>query len=777
MRPRIRTAAIAALIVSAPVVSGAPKEIRKPPVGDTLSVETMRGGSTKVTLKAYEGRGNPLAYQIDRQPKHGTLSDFRQADANRQGFASVIYTHRNDEQSYEDEFTFRARAVGGGVSSPIKVRIRIIDDPPRLAAPTRVDFSAFAGESDLRIIGLTNAGGGVLEGTFRPEEPFHIDGEGKFRLGRGQSTELAVRFSPRSTAAVPTQKLVPTPADPAGIIVLAAETKEPFAAEAGPVEVQNDGAREGTITVTNLCSFPLALSTELHPEGSAEMDSNLQVPAGGKGRLSVRIGADKKGGPLDLSVRIGDEFYSRDLTIPVPAVPPRLELLTAELDFRGQDEAPLVVRNTGGVAGRFKLELPAGLVTRERAANFAVPPGEDTLVNLRREKEIAGEDPEAVIVNLGASGKIPVHVVTAAKTPTPAPTQDSITNSPPTPTVRPEPDWIWTLNKDVKLQASGSDYVVVEWLASKGGSTNAHIATVDAQGIASAYSPQAADRSLLQWIADWWSGLVSRIRGALGGIRGTFDKRLEMSGEEEEPEPTPKPRENIWQSVEVGRDVWENAQISWRVIAQREDDEPKAVSSDFTINGEAGILEAVDEPAPDATREPQPADTATNPMPGVGPVVAMPAQAIKPMAWEPARDGARITYQMPLDEGVRNYRFERMRRFLGTDPATGYARITYEGEPMLQGSAEILERKAVSREGAEYDEVTVRFSGLDSGTEVYWRAVPIAGESGDRLPSEILHFWTLPPPRIPWTSIALFACSGTLLAVMWLRWRSRQPPH
>ena len=778
MRPRLRTAAIAALIVSAPIVSGAPKEIRKPPVGDTLSVESMRGGSAKVTLKAYEGRGNPLVYEIVRQPRHGSLSGFLQADDNRQGFASVIYTHGNDEQSYEDEFTFRARAIGGGVSSPIKVRIRIIDNPPRLASPSRVDFSAFAGESDLRIIGLTNGGGGVLEGTLRPEEPFHVDGDGRFRLGRGQSTELAVRFSPRSTAVVPTQKLVPAPADPAGIIVLAAEAKEPFAAEAGPVELRADGSREGKIIVTNLCSFPLALSTELHPEGAAEMDSDLQVPAGSTGQLSIRIGADKKGGPLDLSVRIRDEFYSRDLSIPFPAVPPRLELMTAELDFRKEKEAALVVRNTGGVAGRFKLELPAGLVTRERAANFAVPPGENTVVNLSREKETAGEDPEAVIVNLGAAGKIPVHVVTAAKAPKPAPEQDSQTNNSTTPLVRLEPDWIWKLNEDVRLQTKGSDYVVVEWLASKGEWTNAHIATVDAQGKASLYSPEPVDPTWWQWIIDWWSGRAAEARVALEEKREFFNKRLEVGGEQEQPEP--KPSEEIWQTTEISPDDWKNPQIAWRIVARRDDGETEAVSSDFTVDGNAGTLEALAAPEPDSTPESKPqevAQDASRPtMPTVKPVVTVPAQAIKPMAWEPTRDGAQITYQMPFDDSVRDYRFERMQRFFGPDPATGYARITYEGEPMPQESAEILERKAVTREGAKYDEVTVRFSGLDSGTEVYWRAVPIAGESGDRMPSEILHLWTLPPPRIPWTSIALVACAAALLAVLWLRWKSRRVP-
>ena len=301
--------------------------------------------------------------------------------------------------------------------------------------------------------------------------------------------------------------------------------------------------------------------------------------------------------------------------------------------------------------------------------------------------------------------------------------------------------------------------------ADKDGWTNAQLAIIDAAGNASPYSPKPVGPTWWQWIVDWWSGRTAEARVALEEKRDFFNKRLEVSGEQEQP----KPSEEVWQTTKISPDDWKNPQVSWRIVARRDDSQAKPVSIDFTVNGNAGILEALAAPEPDATPESTPAETATRPTPTVKPVVAVPAQAIKPMAWEPTRDGAQITYQMPFDDSVRDYRFERMQRFFGPDPATGYARITYEGEPMPQGSAEILERKAATRDGAKYDEVTVRFSGLHSGTEVYWRAVPITAGSGDSMPSEILHFSTLPPPRIPWKSVALVACAAALLAVLWLR--------
>lgn len=54
----------------------APKELRTPPVGETIDAQVMRGGSARITLKAFEGRGNPLAYKIVSRPKNGQLEDF-----------------------------------------------------------------------------------------------------------------------------------------------------------------------------------------------------------------------------------------------------------------------------------------------------------------------------------------------------------------------------------------------------------------------------------------------------------------------------------------------------------------------------------------------------------------------------------------------------------------------------------------------------------------------------------------------------------------------------
>lgn len=410
------------LLLFAAGVSGAPKEIPRPPVGDDLNIEVMRGGSTVVTLKAYEGRNNPLAYEITEKPEHGRLTGFRQADENRQGFASVVYTHGDDETSTADEFAFRARAVtGGGASRPIKVGIRVMDAPPRLAAPQQLDFAAIAGEDDVRVISLTNAGGSILEGRLAPSEPFFVEGDGYFRLGRGESAKMTIRFSPRSTSAVAMQKLSPAPADPSGIIVLNAKAGEPFAAKSGVAEVQPDGAREGIISLTNFSTAPLDLSVGVQPDDGAEVPEKIRIAGKRTAEIPVRIGAEKKGGALDLQIEISNGFATQILTMAMPPVPPRLAVLTSQLDFREQKEAELQVTNSGGVMGRFTLDVPEGIRPVDRALNFSIEPGEMRAVRLQQESANSATTGNTVVVDLGMEGEIPVPLVFAAAKATPSP--------------------------------------------------------------------------------------------------------------------------------------------------------------------------------------------------------------------------------------------------------------------------------------------------------------------------------------------------------------------
>lgn len=781
MRLTIYAGVIALPLFSATLGLAAPKEFPKPPMGDDLSVETWRGGSVRIDLKAYEARNNPLVYEIVREPRHGELSGFLQADENRQGFASVVYTHGDDEDSVEDEFTYKARAIPGGVSRAIKVKVRIRDRTPQLSAPLRVDFAAVAGESDARMIGLTNAGGKVLEGSVEAEEPFSVDGAGYFRLGRNQSTNIVMRFSPRSMAAVAQQKLRPAETDPSAVIVLNGEPREPFKAEAGPIGVLPDGAREGIIVVTNSSSSDLRLEVAARPEGFAGFPASVTIAAGDGAEIPLRIGADKKGSETNLTISISTEFHTQELPMTAPTVPPKLEVLTRELDFRGDKgigskEAELHVRNSGGVPGHFLLRLPKGIAAVDRAQDFTVAPDTDRQVLLSLQNNNSDSDADRVIVDLGKEGMREVPILL------PEPKSEShppTPSTPPTPTPTPAA-MPWQLNEDVKLAKSDHDRPCILWLSAMGGWTNAVLQVVDANG-ARPYEPSAPEeswwRTLWRNFTGWLFGRAGDAQKAVAEQREFFENRLKVPEGSEEHAPESKQSEGEWLSREIATSDLGNPASRWRVVAQRDNSSAEPVSDDFQIDPANTALTAI-APTPTATPAPTQTPQVEQPTPRGGTTRSLKkvphAQSIKLKAWSPALDGAKGVFQMPFDAQVRDYRFERMQRYFGPDPDTGYARVTYQGEPFAKDAVQMLERKATEAEGEKLDEVTVLFTGLPSGAEIYWRAIPLGADGSPGIPSETINFSTLSPRPFPWRSVVLGACILALCAVLYLRWKSRR---
>jgi hypothetical protein len=778
VRTPIWPVAAAALFLSVSCILAAPKEIRRPPVGETLSVEVMRGGRATITLKAYEGRNNPLVYEIVRPPEHGRLVEFRQADSNRQGFATVIYQHNDSETSYEDAFAFKARAEGGGVSSPIAVKIRIIDQPPRLAAPSRIEFSAVAGESDFRVIGLTNAGGAVLEGRLAPEEPFYVEGDGRFRLGRGESVSLSIGFSPKSVEAVRPQKITPSRADPGGVIVLAAEAKVPFAAEAGAMEVQPDGSRTGRIVVTNFCSYPLNLSLQLQPEGVAELVPERKIAVGGTAEIPVRIGLDKKGGLLEFRARLADEFYAVELPMQAPAVPPKLELLTPELDFRrGNEEASLEVQNMGGVAGRFTLELPPQLQSLDGATSFAVAAGESKSARLLR-KNSSERGTATLMVDLGRGGKIPVALLFAEPSPTPTPTPVVATPSPkilPTAPAKP-----WKLNEDLQLEKSEDGKVFVAWVVEKDGWTDATLQVIEAEG----ERPYPAEPEPQGWwssLVAWWSGRTAEVEKARADIEKKFKDRNTVPGEEIDDAPVEDPEKAERRSAEILPQDLANPDLRWRLTARdRDSDSRESVSEDFVADVPGWLLAAAERQTTVEENIPT-AQAAGSPMPErTTPVLArrtddriQAARKIHATAVTAERTRAKVIVAIEAEPDITGYRLERCEMVSEIDPVTGiplrprYEPIQHEGQVTILGAS------AAEYEGKKLSAVVATIDGLKAGTATMWRLVPLAGEESLTPTGEFL-VPTEPPWRPPWRTILLGLLFAVLATVLWLRHKQRK---
>jgi len=768
-----------ALCLAAPIKAvGAPKELRTPPVGETINLQVMRGGSVRATLKAFEGRGNPLAYKIVAQPDHGQLREFAQADNNRQGFAAVTYVHNDDETSQQDTFAFRAESlVGGGVSSPIKVKVQIVDAAPRLQITPVVNFSAVAGESDRQQIILVNEGGGLLEGSVAPKKPFSVEGNSRFSLGRGEMTNIVLRFSPMTTESVAPQKLSPAPADPGATVTLRGEASAPFQASAGPLVVASDGARNGSIAVSNLSSAPITVDLELTPSELAKVPAQVEIPKQGVAQIPVSIAAEAAGGAAELNVALANPFYRQDLEIQAPAVPPRLELVTPELDFRAGNEAVLAVKNSGGTEGRVTLDLDSTgkIKSIEGAQNFVVAPGKTREIRLRNETRQKVPNPEFLTVQLGADGKVPVPLLFAAAQPSPSPTPSEAAPTPgPTPRAMP-----WELNRDVKLEVSAGEVFVV-WTRAKEGALDALLETVDGE-VSTPYREESAKpEGWWDAIVSWWTDGKQKANEALEDKKQFFDDRLKLPGEKEpEKSNPPESGENAWLRAAVrGDDAQEDVRV-WRVTAREESSAArKPVSPDFKIDWQGQTLVPAKPKAADRKSDAQPGDEAVTPgpsrpsQPPISRTMVEPARKIK---GDVISERTRATVRLAIDEDreIDGFRLERGEMVSALDAKTGIPTRS-EFVPLAHaGKVTVSAPAAAEHEGKKLTVVVATIEGLQPGTATFWRLLPLSGDK-ELMPTEQFIVMTSPPWQFPWRPFFLGLLTALLAAVLWLRHKSRK---
>ncbi|MFM8459094.1 MAG: hypothetical protein ACKOB0_09140, partial [Chthoniobacterales bacterium] len=334
-----------------------------------------------------------------------------------------------------------------------------------------------------------------------------------------------------------------------------------------------------------LASTPLAVDIELTPKDAAEVSSREEIPPQSTAQIPVTISSEKAGGAFKLGVALSSPFHRQDLTFEVPAVPPRLELVTPELDFRESNEAVLIVTNSGGTAGRFSVEFEAGgsIKSIEGAQNFAVEPGQVREITLLHERKKKTQDPEFLEVLLGKEGKVPVPLLFPAPEPSPSPKQAVSTPSP-SPTPSPMP---WELNSDVKLEKTDGKFFI-GWSETKNGLTHAILEVVDEAG-SRAYDSEkgSADNTWWDALKDWWAGRKEDTKEAWQEKEKFFGDRLTVPGEEAVNEEHPQPNKNTWSRAVVR----ENEASVWRITARRgKDGVRRTVSPDFEIDWQAQML-------------------------------------------------------------------------------------------------------------------------------------------------------------------------------------------
>jgi len=726
----------------------APPEIKRPPVGDNYKIEVRRGTAVSIPLKAYEGKGRPLKYELVSEPEYGQLTDFVQADDNQQGFASVVYTHGDDEASKADSFSFKAKAgLGGGVSRAIKVQIVITDAAPLLDAPPIVSLQAVAGESARQVIRLANAGGGVLRGSLDVQEPFFLQGSSRFNLGRGQSTNVALRFSPQATGSS-VQKKILTINGKAARMELRGESTAPFAVQSDDQQLQllEEGARGTTIRLLNLSSQPQTVKASVEPRDSVLMKSTFSVPPGDSEEVEITIPAEKKGGAFDLAVVFTNAIHMERLELHVPAVPARLELRTLEIDFGSKRKAPLVMANTGGMEGRFTIVLPPGIRPDERAESFSVGPGETREVHLSLDPKLEQTTLPDVMVKV--AGRTPANVPVIFEAPEPKPPTPTPPFPAPTPTPTAKP-WPWVLNADIKAERAEAGGTAVAWSTNSSAFSGPRLRIVR-DGQPGPYPPETAGTQ------GWWWWLTSLPQRASNFLSGLVTKPIKRSGD-----PFSEDSGGELMRVRISPSDAGNGQLRWFLEARR------GTNSEFEQVSETFVLDAITPSLKAAPEEPPPPP----PPPPPGPQT----QILGTELASSTRTTAVLKIYLAPDPSVTSYRLERRALNFAFDPKTEkILRNEFATEKHTTGTTAV-DFKLVQANDKKYARIEAHIGGLSAGTRSFWRIVPVAGNK-DLPPTREVAVSTQPPWQFPWRSVFLTAACALLAWVLYLRWKLSRPP-
>lgn len=767
------TAALGAVLPSPALLAQSKKTIWKPPIAVATNVSVWRGDRINITLRGFQAN-NPIAYEIARQPRHGRLAPIVQPNPDRVSVStdgSVVYAHDNSDDSTTDEFTFRARGVrGGGVSAPAKVSITIMDRPPVLTAPAVLDFEAAAGETMTRSLGLTNAGGGILQIEARAKPPFAILGDKFIELPRGAATNVLVRYAPTSAGEEVRETIRPGINDSTGAqIVLRGASVAPFDIITTSQEFTLDRkARVSSVTLLSRAAEAQEVTITADPAGMVEVPPVVQLAPGASIPVELRIPPEGKGERRDIEVTFATPFHRREVALTAPPVPASLDLVTTELNFTdSQRKAVISVTNSGGVAGGFRLTPVPGLNFAAGgsldAREFTVGPDAQTDVEIVFDSPRDAAPPTELFVELGGLTK---SIAIVAPPPVPQPSPTATPKFSPTPTPPPKP---WKLNKDVRIAEQAAPSARLEWRPSIDPWRDPRL-EVFAEGRWSGYSPPPPPRGIIEIVGDYFSDFFRK----LIPINDTAPTGEEVPVEEE------------WIGEAIDESTAGNRALFWRLTAEKGKPAQRAtVSQTFVIDWSAKRLERAQDPAaadaiPPGT--PPPVVAATPTPDTTGPSVPVtrriaPALKVENARADPRRDSATVQVIFPRDPEANGYRLEHGFNTTLLDEATG---LPYAGDfrvvPHPTAKATVVGMANTEYEGRELTVLVATIEGLNPGTSTTWRIVTMA-DGKDRWPTGEFIVSTLPPWQFPWRKALLIAAFIALAGVLYLRWRINRAPH
>jgi hypothetical protein len=174
------------------------EQIRKlpvpPPQPVAQEVSVQRGGQIDIKLRIYGGRTENLRYLIRGGPEQGKLTEPRVVS---QESSVVTYRPPADLAVTSDKFLYAVQNTAG-VSAPVEVKIKIIDEAAHLVVPETVEFAPLlAGTAAFKEIEISNIGGGLSDGEVKVPAPWRVEGPPTYKLAAGARQKFLIFFEPK----------------------------------------------------------------------------------------------------------------------------------------------------------------------------------------------------------------------------------------------------------------------------------------------------------------------------------------------------------------------------------------------------------------------------------------------------------------------------------------------------------------------------------------------------------------------------------------------------
>jgi len=421
----------------------AQQPLKPPPIAVEATASVERGDSTRITLRATGRRPGKINFLIRSNPQHGRLGSIHQLSDDQ---AVVTYFHEPGAAGSSDGFRYAVQSVDSPVSASAPVQIRIVEPPPRLSLPKRLDFGRIPqGSAALAELRISNTGG-PGEFKLRLEGPFTLEGPDTFIVGAGASVVTSIRVDtltpgPRNGRVV----VVGSTLDPC---FLTAEVYRPFQITPAQPTLFPAGGIGEMATVRDAEIFVRNVSDEFleilwAPNKVLIVPESVTLAPGEEKRIRVGALADKAEG---FEAELEGQASGSPFKIPVIVKPLPAELsITSPLPLRlrstsGVPTGQITVTNSGGDTARLGLTAPEGFTVSPPAESTALPPASQVTFTVRDESGAERRGQQVITMRSGnQSFEIPLLIEQEASQPEAVTPSVQATRTPTSSQPRPRP--------------------------------------------------------------------------------------------------------------------------------------------------------------------------------------------------------------------------------------------------------------------------------------------------------------------------------------------------